>query len=247
MFEGKTYLITGGASGIGLATAKRLRERGANLILWDTNGGLLAQVAAPLEATIAVVDVTLEEDVRLALNSVSTLHGAIHAAGVLRSGLFETIDLHTHARIVETNLIGTLMVAHRTLALLQATQGSLVLLSSISGVYGTPEYASYAASKAGVLNFAQALRIEQAKHRLHIGVVMPHSVDTPMLDEANRQARFVQRFGMVHTADEVAQAIVRGIERRRFLILPGLKPKGIYWLSRYMSFASHRLMSYFWR
>lgn len=247
MVDGKTYLITGGASGIGLATAQRLRERGANLILWDTNGDLLAQVAAPLGATIAVVDVASEDEVRLALASVPTLHGVIHAAGILRSGEFERIDLHTHRRMVQTNLIGTLVVSHAVLPLLQATGGSLVLMASISAVYGAPEYASYGATKAGVLNFAQALRIEQARHKLHIGVVLPHSVDTPMLDAVNRQAKFVQRFGMIHTADDVARAIVRGMECRRFLILPGLRPKGIYWLSRYMSFASHWIMSFFWR
>jgi short-subunit dehydrogenase len=104
------------------------------------------------------------------------------------------------------------------------------------------------ASKAGVLNLAQGLRVELAQTRIHIGVVCPHSVDTPMLDAENRKSRFVQRFGTVHTPDQIAQSIVRGIERRQFMILPGLQPRLIFLAAKLLSPSlAHFVMSRLWR
>jgi 3-dehydrosphinganine reductase len=246
-FAGRGFLITGAASGIGLATERMLKSRGARLVLWDQNTAVLEKAASDLDAPHATIDVTQPEQVQSALvdaaRDLGCIDGVIHCAGVLRTGLFETIDIGTHRRTVEVNLFGTLLVVHKTLPYLRTSRGSLILMCSVSAFYGPPEYASYGASKAGLLTFAQALRIELAATGIHIGLVSPHSVDTPMLDKQNRQARFVQRFGTPHSADDVAKAILRGIERRQFMIWPSQQPRLIFWLSRFLNPPlSHQVM-----
>ena len=149
---------------------------------------------------------------------------------------------------MEVNLFGSMLIAHRVLLYLRSTRGSLILMYSVSAFYGPPEYASYGASKACVLTFAQALRIELAATGIHIGVVSPHSVDTPMLDERNRRSPFVQRFGTPHTAEEVAEAILRGVECRQFMIWPGRQPRLIFWLSHFLNPPlSHQVILRLWQ
>jgi 3-dehydrosphinganine reductase len=251
-FAEKTYIVTGAASGIGLSTARLLHAKGARLVLWDLNAAPLRQAADELKAERCAVDVAQPEQVRQAMAEAAShtgkIDGVIHAAGILRTGLFEQVDLETHLRTININLIGTLIVVREVLAHLKASRGSLILMGSIAAFYGPPEYASYGASKAGVLNLAQGLRVELTQTGMHIGVVCPHSVDTPMLDAENRKSRFVQRFDTVHTPDQIAQWIVRGIERRQFMILPGLQPRLIFLAAKLLSPSlAHFVMSRLWR
>jgi short-subunit dehydrogenase len=120
-------------------------------------------------------------------------------------------------------------------------------MGSGSSYYGTPEFNTYGAAKAGVLNLAQALRIEVENSGVHVAVVNPLFVKSPMLDERNRRARYVRRFGMTHTPEQVARSIVRGIERRQFLIFPSLRPRINYLLTRQLHWLAHPIMRFFWR
>jgi short-subunit dehydrogenase len=251
-FAGRGFIITGAASGIGLSTARMLKQQGARLVLWDANKEVLQAVAKELDVSCSVVDVTQTEQVIAAMDSavdqLGRVDGVIHCAGILRNGLFEQVDLAKHIHTIKVNLIGSIIVTHAALPYLKHSRGSLILMCSIAAFYGPPEYASYGASKAGVLSFAQALRIETAQQAIHIGVVSPHSVDTPMLDAENRKSRFVRRFGTPHTADDVALAILRGLERRQFMIFPGMQPRLIFWLTKLLSPAlSFRVMRAMWR
>jgi short-subunit dehydrogenase len=214
-FTDQGFIITGAASGIGLATARLLKERGVRLVLWDRDADALQLVAPELHAYSVVVDITQIEQVQQAMTQtiqhVGAIHGLIHSAGVLHTGLFEQLSVDQHRRILEVNLFGTVLVAYAALPYIKQTCGSLILLGSASAFHGTPEFASYGATKAAILNLAQALRIELANSGMHIGVVNPLFVESPMLDDRNRQARLCQRFGVFHTADEVAHAIIRGV------------------------------------
>lgn len=248
-FADRNFLITGGASGIGLATAHLLKEKGAQLSLWDLNERALGDVAAKLAAHTAVVDVTQSGQVVSTLDELMAefgmLHGLIHCAGVLQSGLFTETSLDQHRRMVEVNLFGSMQVAYAIIPYLKETRGSLILLGSTSAFYGLPEYASYGASKAGLLSFAQALRLELEPTGVHVGVVSPLFVDTPMIEA--EESRFFKRFGPTHTAEEVANLILKGISRRRFMIWPGLQPAFFYWLSHVAYPFSHALTKWLWR
>jgi short-subunit dehydrogenase len=235
-FAGKGFIITGGASGIGLATAKLLKKQGANVVLWDVNAAALQNKARELNAYSIPVDVTLPEEVEVAMKQslacLGELQGIIHCAGIMRTGLHERIDFTAHRKMVEINFIGTLIIIQAALPYLKKTKGTLILLGSISAFSPSPEFATYAATKGGVANLAQTLHVELADTGVHIGLVNPFFVDSPMLDNQNRQTRYVRLFGMVHTTDEVARSILHGITRRKFMIWPSWYPHLLFILSR---------------
>jgi NAD(P)-dependent dehydrogenase (short-subunit alcohol dehydrogenase family) len=248
-FQERHFLITGGASGIGLTTARLLKAQGARLSLWDVNEAALRQAGETLGAQTAVVDITepaqVEWALTEALNRHGSLHGVIHAAGIMHTGPFEAIPPAAHRRLIDINLFGTVLVAQTAVAALRATRGSLVLLSSISAFYGPPEFAAYGATKAGVLGFAQAIRLELEQSGIHVGVVCPFFVATPLIE--GQQTRLFKRFGVAHTPEAVAQSILNGIRRRRFMIWTGAQPAIFHWLSHAGYPLRHLFMRLWWR
>lgn len=250
-FFNQRFLITGGASGIGLATARLLKRRGAWVTLWDVNAAALGQAAAELGVATAVVDITCAEQVNAAMEravaEMGELDGLVHCAGILKTGLFEDISADVHRRIVEVNLIGTLNVVHAALPHLKRTHGAMVLMGSTAAFYGSPEFASYATTKAGVLSLAQALRLELDGTGVYVGVCNPLFVDSPMLNAENRRARTFQRQGVTNTPEQVGQVILRAIERRTFLIFPTYQPRAVFWVSRYGSWFAHTFMKMNWK
>lgn len=252
-FVNKTFVITGAASGIGLATARLLKLEGAHVTLWDVNADGLAAAGAALNAPTAQVDVTDPAAVRGAFETVvgaGRLDGVVHSAGILRTGLFEATPIEQHRRTVEVNLFGSLNVAHAALPYLKAAHGSLVLLGSTAAFYGTPEVLSYSTTKAGVLSLAQGLRVELVGTEVHVGVVCPLGVDSPMLSGENRSVWYVTtKSPLVNMwqPEQVARVIVDGIHARKFLIFPGWRAQLVYTLSRYAAWAGHRVMLRSWR
>ncbi|MFO0842650.1 MAG: SDR family oxidoreductase [Gemmataceae bacterium] len=253
VFAGKHWVVTGGGSGMGLASARLLHGLGAAVALWDLSPAVKER-AAEVGGLGVVADVTVPESVEAAtretLSAFGKLDGVLHAAGVMKTGLVEALDGGAQARVIQVNLAGTAVVAHAVVPHLKRTRGSLVLFGSVSAFHGTPEFAAYAASKAGVLSFAQALRVELEGAGVHVGVFCPHFVETPMIAGENRGARFVNRrsvFVTRHEPDAMARAVVRGIEARRFLIVPTWRERLIYAISRYGAFLAHGLMKRSWR
>lgn len=242
------FIVTGAASGIGLATARLLHDQGAQLTLWDIDAERLTEVGQALGVETAVLDVTQPEAVTQAMAravaAAGPLSGLIHSAGVIRTGPFADVSLNDHQRIIAVNLLGSLNVAHAAIPHVRSTRGSLVFLSSISAFYGPPEYTSYGASKAGVLNFAQALRLELEEDGIHVGVVCPAFVDTPMLMTQN--TRLFRRFGVAHHPEQVATTILRGMKQRRFMLWPSRNPAFFHFLSKAGYPLGHALMRLFW-
>jgi short-subunit dehydrogenase len=245
-FANQGFIVTGAASGIGKATAQLLHQRGAKLVLWDQDAAHLSQAAGELNAQPAQVDVTRPHEVRSAMSqaveALGTLNGVVHSAGILRAGVFEQVDIEAHRRMIEVNLFGTLNVVYAALPHLRHARGSLTLLASTAAFYGPPEYTSYGAAKAGVLAFAQALRVELNGSGVHIGVVCPLFVTTPMLTGYNANTRLRRSHSILfdtQSPEQVAPVILDGITRRRFLIYPGWRPRLLFWLSRYLHILMH--------
>lgn len=251
LFQGQTIIITGAASGIGLATARQLAAQGARLVLWDVDEGRLHGLAAELGAMAAVVDVAEAEQVAQAMQAAAEsgpITAVIHAAGILATGLFTAIPLARQTAVVRVNLLGSVHVAYAAVPHLRGTRGSLILLASASALYGTPEYASYGASKAGVLSLAQAVRVEEERAGVHVGVVIPSYVDTPMNSAHNPGMKLYERFGVAHTADDVAMVIIQhGLVRRKFHIWPSLQPRLLYYLGLLTNPFGQIPMRLFWR
>ncbi|NWF69973.1 MAG: SDR family NAD(P)-dependent oxidoreductase [Chloroflexi bacterium] len=254
-FAGQKVLLTGAASGMGLSTARLLKNLGAELMLWDINGAALEATARELKAQSCVVDVCDKDAVLSAMEqSVAALGGTlnlvIHFPGVMPTGMFDKLALDAHKRTIDINLWGSTVVAYTALPYLKKSKGGLVFLGSVSASYGGPEFALYGATKAAILSLAQALRIELEDDGVYVAVVNPHFVNTPLIDENARQTRFMRAkslFVEVSTPEHVARTILEGIRKREFMIWPSWRPSLVFHLSRYGHFISHLLMRDTWR
>lgn len=239
MPEAQRVIVTGAASGIGLATALLLHQRGARLVLWDRSGGV-EHLAAEMDALPLKVDVTDAAAVQAAMirshEHLGRVDAVIHSAGLLHAGELTAVSLDAHHQTIAVNLGGTINVAYAALPPLRASKGSLCMLASVSAFAGSPEYSVYGATKAAVLGFGQALRLEESRNGVHIGVVCPLFVRTPMIDGYNGATHLIRShspFFETRLPEQVAPVILAGIEQRRFLITVGWRAQLLYLLSRY--------------
>jgi NAD(P)-dependent dehydrogenase (short-subunit alcohol dehydrogenase family) len=187
--RGKVVLITGGSSGIGRAAALRFAGHGARVAVAARTAGALAAVAGEVESAggeaLAVpADVTDPEQCRQAVEATVGRFGRLDvlvcSAGVSMRALFAESDLAVMERVVRTNFLGTLYATRHAVPHVTAARGSLVAVSSLTGKRGVPSYAAYGAAKSAVQGLYESLRLELAPAGVHVGVVSPGFVDTPL-------------------------------------------------------------------
>ena len=185
----KTVLITGASSGIGKATALRLARHGAHLALAARHRDSLEQVRCEIEqaggtALVVPTDVTQSEQVRQAVEATVARFGKLDillaSAGLSMRAYFEGSHLEAMERVMRVNFFGTLYATHFALPHVKKTKGSLVAISSLTGKRGIPSYAVYGASKFAIQGLYEALRLELMRDEVHVGVVSPAFVDTPL-------------------------------------------------------------------
>jgi NAD(P)-dependent dehydrogenase (short-subunit alcohol dehydrogenase family) len=188
----KVVLITGASSGIGRATALRLAGHGARVALAARRGDLLEQVAAAArqrggDGLAVPTDVTDADQCRRAVAAAVDRFGRLDilvcSAGVSMRGWFEDSALEALERVMRVNFFGTLYATHFALPHVKRSRGSLVAISSLTGKRGTPTYALYGASKFAVQGLYDALRLEVRRHGVHVGVVSPGFVATPLREQ----------------------------------------------------------------
>jgi len=187
--RGKVVLITGGSSGIGRATALRLAGFGAKLSLAARTKAALDDVVRAAEGLgaqgIAIeTDVTNTEDCRRAVDETVARFGRldilVYSAGLSMRAYFAGSDLAAMERVMRVNFFGTLYATHFALPHIKQSRGSLVALSSLTGLRGIPSYGIYGASKFAVRGLYESLRLELKRDGVHVGVVAPGFVDTPL-------------------------------------------------------------------
>ncbi len=188
-FRDKTALVTGASSGIGRATAVRLAGHGARLALAARNAAALDEVRREVEgrggrALVLPTDVTVAEQVARAVEAAVAHFGGIDillcSAGLSMRAYFESSQLEAMERVVRVNFFGTLYATHFALPHVKKARGSLVAVSSLTGKRGIPSYAVYGASKFAVQGLYEALALELGRDGVHVGVVSPAFVDTPL-------------------------------------------------------------------
>lgn len=190
-FENKNILITGAASGIGCAAAKRIASEGGNLALLDINEQSLAQVAIEIgeKNKVNIVykkcDVTNFDEVGLVIDQVCNQLGGIHAlshnAGILRCYNTHEMSLEQWNEVITVNLTGTFNVNRHALRyLLKNSCSYLVNTSSIAAYYRHPWMSAYSAAKGGIKSLTRSLFIEYAHQGLRANCVLPGSIDTPL-------------------------------------------------------------------
>jgi len=222
----KTVLISGGASGLGAATARMLVAAGDNVVITDRNDNAGATLAQELgkNALFLSHDVTKEEEwqsvIGMTVERFGKLDGLVNSAGVGRSGSVEESTLDEWRLINAVNATGTFLgCKHGVLAMKQTGGGSIVNISSVLGLRGHGSAAAYCASKGSVrlLTKSAALHCASQGYNIRLNSVHPGWIDTPMIaprlqgpdPEAARQALATMHpIGRIGQPDEIASVIV---------------------------------------
>lgn len=185
-FEGKTALITGAASGIGLACARLLAAEGiGQLVLIDINAEKLSAAAETLCGPKIVTltgNVAGEETWASATPLLAEVDYAIANAGVAGNGEIATHDFGEWRRVMSVNLDGTLLTLRASMAAMKAhgRGGAIVITSSASGLKAEPRTAAYGASKAALLHLAKVAAKEGAPLGIRVNAIAPAGVETPI-------------------------------------------------------------------
>ena len=191
-FEGRTALVTGGASGIGAATARRLAAEGARVAICDLNLERAREVASEIDAEAFAMDVTDKSSVDEAVSAVNGSLGVptvlVNNAGNDEFGFFKDTDEGLWQRVLDVNLVGVLRVTHALLpGMIERGEGRIVNVASEAGRVGSNGSAAYSAAKGGVIGFTKAIAREGARYGVLCNAVAPGPIDTPLLNRAPKE------------------------------------------------------------
>ena len=183
--EGRKALVTGGASGIGAAIARRLAAGGATVVIGDVNEEGARVVAAEIDAEASFLDVTQPESAV----SVNEEHGPfpilVNNAGTDDFGFFTDMTPERWRRLVAINLEGVFACTHALLpAMQEAGYGRIVNIASEAGRVGSKGSAVYSAAKGGVIAFTKTIARENARFGVTANAIAPGPIDTPLLNAA---------------------------------------------------------------
>jgi 3(or 17)beta-hydroxysteroid dehydrogenase len=225
--ENKTVLISGGASGIGAATARQVVQEGGHAMLADRDAAAGTTLAAELgeQALFTPLEVTDEASwqaaVAASLEAFGALHGLLNAAGVGAPSNIETCTLDEWRRVNDINSLGTFLGCKSAIAAMrQSGGGSIVNISSVLGLRGAAQAMAYNASKGAVRSLTKnvAMHCAQTKSNIRCNSVHPGYIDTPMIaprldasvgNMSGRQwLEELHPLGRLGKAEEVASMIV---------------------------------------
>lgn len=213
--EGKTALVTGGSSGIGLAVARRFVQEGAHVFITARREAPLAEAVALIGGRIEAIPGDLNDTGDLA-RLFGTLHARagrldilVNASGVAEpASLDETTEEHFD-RIFGLNVRAMVFTVQHAVRQM-GEGGTIVLLGSIAGGMANPDYGAYSASKAAVRAYARTWNTELAPRGIRVNTLSPGPTDTPMFDQASDEIRQTMSAripaGRLGDPDEVAAA-----------------------------------------
>jgi NAD(P)-dependent dehydrogenase (short-subunit alcohol dehydrogenase family) len=220
--QGKNMLVTGGASGIGLATVARCLKEGANVVLSDLAGSEGAARAKALDgqggrclfvpcdvSSTGQVDALIGETVA----QLGSLHAVFNNAGIGTGGAADEMPDEDYLRVIDINLNGVFRVARAALKVMYAQgSGSIVNCASILGTLGQSGTVAYSSAKGGVVNMTRTMAIEAAPRGVRVNSIGPGYIDTPLLSHMEPETMEalvkLHPIGRLGRSEEVANAVL---------------------------------------
>ncbi len=239
-YKDKSVLITGGTSGIGLELARILAARGARLFIFARSQGNLVKTISDLQTVQAgeyhgiPTDVSDANQVAQSVKQVIEMAGVpdllINCAGAAHPGYVQDLDLEIFRWMMDVNYFGAVFVTKAILpGMIKRKSGYIVNIASLAAVVGMYSYTAYGASKFALRGFSDALRMEMKPHGIQVSIVYPADTDTPALvyEDLYNPAELKQILQILPALDpippeQVARAIVSGIDRQKNVIIPDL-------------------------
>ncbi len=245
MFDGKNVVITGGSSGLGLALAKKLAEKGAVITViarskekLQTAKADIARVGGKVHAFSSDVSKieSITETFQKINNEVGPPDILINSAGILREGYFDKLSVETFREVIETNYFGVLYAIKAALPYIIKQRGRIVNISSVAGLLGVFGYTTYCSSKFALVGLSESLRYEMKPLGVGVHLVCPSEFVSPMTLDLN-DTRSPENKAHTLTIPEydintMVRDTIKGIEKGRFLIVPGLLCRLTVWGAR---------------
>jgi short-subunit dehydrogenase len=257
-FENRVAVITGGASGLGLATAKKLASKGCQLALVDVNREGLEQAAklfreAGTKTSTYVIDVSDVDQMQRLPCEVVAEHGGVHIlvnnAGVSISGTFEDHSIEDLQWIVGINFWGVVHGCKFFLPeLRKADEAHIVNVSSMFGFVGVPTQSSYCATKFAVKGLSEALWGELQDTNIGVTSIHPGGIRTGIAStmrsyDEDVRAATVAGLEQSRPPEDVAEILVRAIEKNKLRAIAGWEAYAADWLKRILPVRTHKLIA----
>ncbi|MFI9551777.1 glucose 1-dehydrogenase [Nonomuraea endophytica] len=184
MLDGKVVVVTGGARGMGAATARRCAAAGASVVVTDVLAEEGTATAKEIGGRFLPHDVTSEADWARVVDETGPFHGLVNNAGVVSSQPIEQTALDDFERVLKVNLTGVFLGLRAAVGpMREAGGGAIVNLSSVAGLFALPGTSGYGASKWGVRGLTKIAALEFAAARIRVNSVHPGMIVTPMTEQ----------------------------------------------------------------
>ena len=250
-WSGKSVIVTGAASGIGLSLARALADRGAKVWLSDINEAAVREVASSIGGDVlgATLDVTDADAFKALVAEVVAEHGhldvLINNAGIGMVGAAEELDVRHFDRVVEVNVRGVtngFVAAYA--GMVRRGGGIIVNTASTGGLIGVPLMAPYCLTKHAVVGFTNSVRVEAAECGVRVCALCPATIETPMLESDNEAGTpevwrpdmrqyLTDIGGPPYPVEKFTDYALRQIERDKAIIVAPLNARVLVWLGKF--------------